>query len=55
MLPIVDVNDQTKKVTVTNLVATGLGTGVITTDKIADDADTAPKLADTATPGSYTL
>jgi hypothetical protein len=33
-----------------------LGTGVITTDKIADDAVTADKLADTAvTPGSYTL
>ena len=57
VLPIVDtLNDQTKKVTVTNLVATGLGTGVITTDKIADDAVTAAKLADTAvTPGSYTL
>lgn len=57
LLPIVDtLNDQTKKVTVTNVVATGLGTGVITTDKIADDAVTAAKLADTAvTPGSYTL
>jgi len=57
VLPIVDtLNDQTKKVTVTNVVATGLGTGVITTDKIADDAVTADKLADTAvTPGSYTL
>lgn len=57
VLPIVDtLNDQTKKVTVTNLVATGLGTGVITTAKIADDAVTADKLADTAvTPGSYTL
>jgi hypothetical protein len=57
LLPIVDtLNDQTKKVTVTNVVATGLGTGVITTDKIADDAVTADKLADTAvTPGSYTL
>ena len=57
VLPIVDtLNDQTKKVTVTNLVATGLGTGVVTTDKIADDAVTADKLADTAvTPGSYTL
>ena len=57
VLPIVDtLNDQTKKVTVTNLVATGLGTGVITTDKIADDAVTAAKLADTTvTPGSYTL
>ena len=57
VLPIVDtLNDQTKKVTVTNLVATGLGTGVITTDKIADDAVTADKLANTAvTPGSYTL
>jgi len=57
VLPIVDtLNDQTKKVTVTNVVATGLGTGVITTDKIANDAVTADKLADTAvTPGSYTL
>lgn len=57
VLPIVDtLNDQTKKVTVTNLVATGLGTGVITTDKIADDAVTAAKLEDTTvTPGSYTL
>ena len=57
VLPIVDtLNDQTKKVTVTNVVATGLGTGVITTDKIADDAVTAAKLADTTvTPGSYTL
>lgn len=57
VLPIVDtLNDQTKKVTVTNVVATGLSTGVITTDKIADDAVTADKLADTAvTPGSYTL
>ena len=57
VLPIVDtLNDQTKKVTVTNVVATGLGTGVITTDKIADDAVTAAKLADTSvTPGSYTL
>tara|TARA_A100001201_G_scaffold143597_1_gene146082 strand:+ start:23364 stop:24017 length:654 start_codon:yes stop_codon:yes gene_type:complete len=57
VLPIVDtLNDQTKKVTVTNLVATGLGTGVVTTDKIADDAVTADKLANTAvTPGSYTL
>ena len=57
VLPIVDtLNDQTKKVTVTNLVATGLGTGVITTAKIADDAVTAAKLEDTTvTPGSYTL
>jgi hypothetical protein len=57
VLPIVDtLNDQTKKVTVTNLVATGLGAGVITTDKIADDAVTAAKLEDTTvTPGSYTL
>jgi len=57
VLPIVDtLNDQTKKVTVTNVVATGLGTGVITTDKIADDAVTAAKLEDTTvTPGSYTL
>ena len=57
VLPIVDtLNDQTKKVTVTNLVATGLGTGVITTDKIADDAVTAAKLEDTTvTAGSYTL
>ena len=56
VLPIVDtLNDQTKKVTVTNLVATGLGTGVITTDKIADDAVTAAKLEDTTvTAGSYT-
>lgn len=55
VLPIVDtLNDQTKKVTVTNLVATGLTAGVITTDKIADDAVTADKLADTAvTAGSY--
>ena len=57
VLPIVDtLNDQTKKVTVTNVVATGLGAGVITTDKIADDAVTAAKLEDTTvTPGSYTL
>lgn len=57
VLPIVDtLNDQTKKVTVTNVVATGLGTGVITTDKIADDAVTAAKLEDTTvTAGSYTL
>lgn len=57
VLPIVDtLNDQTKKVTVANVVATGLGAGVITTDKIADDAVTADKLADTAvTAGSYTL
>ena len=57
VLPIVDtLNDQTKKVTVTNVVATGLGAGVITTDKIADDAVTAAKLAHTTvTPGSYTL
>jgi hypothetical protein len=57
VLPIVDtLNDQTKKVTVTNLVATGLGTGVITTDKIADDAVTAAKLEDTTvTAGSYTI
>lgn len=57
VLPIVDtLNDQTKKVTVTNLVATGLTAGVITTDKIADDAVTADKLADTAvTAGSYTF
>jgi len=57
VLPIVDtLNDQTKKVTVTNVVATGLGTGVITTAKIADDAVTAAKLEDTTvTPGSYTL
>ena len=57
VLPIVDtLNDQTKKVTVTNLVATGLGTGVITTDKIADDAVTADKLANTSVnAGSYTL
>lgn len=57
VLPIVDtLNDQTKKVTVANVVATGLSAGVITTDKIADDAVTADKLADTAvTAGSYTL
>jgi hypothetical protein len=57
LLLIVDtLNDKTKKVTVTNVVATGLTAGVITTDKIADDAVTADKLADTAvTPGSYTL
>jgi len=57
VLPIVDtLNDQTKKVTVTNVVATGLGTGVITTDKIADDAVTAAKLEDTTvTAGSYTI
>ncbi len=57
VLPIVDtLNDQTKKVTVGNVVATGLGAGVITTAKIADDAVTADKLANTAvTPGSYTL
>lgn len=57
VLPIVDtLNDQTKKVTVTNVVATGLGAGVITTAKIADDAVTAAKLEDTTvTPGSYTL
>jgi len=57
VLPIVDtLNDQTKKVTVTNVVATGLGTGVITTAKIADDAVTAAKLEDTTvTAGSYTL
>jgi len=57
VLPIVDtLNDQTKKVTVGNVVATGLGAGVITTVKIADDAVTADKLANTAvTPGSYTL
>ena len=57
VLPIVDtLNDQTKKVTVTNLVATGLSTGAITTDKIADDAVTADKLADTSvTAGSYTF
>lgn len=57
VLPIVDtLNDQTKKVTVANVVATGLSAGVITTAKIADDAVTADKLADTAvTAGSYTL
>ena len=57
VLPIVDtLNDQTKKVTVGNVVATGLGAGAITTAKIADDAVTADKLANTAvTPGSYTL
>jgi hypothetical protein len=57
LLLIVDtLNDKSKKVTVTNVVATGLTAGVITTDKIADDAVTADKLADTAvTPGSYTL
>ena len=57
LLLIVDtLNDQTKKVTVTNAVATGLGTGIITTDKIADDAVTADKLADTSvTAGSYTF
>lgn len=57
VLPIVDtLNDQTKKVTVTNLVATGLTAGLITTDKIADDAVTADKLADTTvTAGSYTF
>ena len=57
VLPIVDtLNDQTKKVTVGNVVATGLGAGVITTAKIADDAFTADKLANTAvTPGAYTL
>ena len=56
VLPIVDtLNDQTKKVTVTNVVATGLGAGVITTAKIADDAVTAAKLEDTTvTAGSYT-
>lgn len=57
VLPIVDtLNDQTKKVTVANVVSTGLGAGAITTAKIADDAVTADKLANTAvTPGSYTL
>ncbi len=57
VLPIVDtLNDQTKKVTVGNVVSTGLGAGAITTAKIADDAVTADKLANTAvTPGSYTL
>lgn len=57
VLPIVDtLNDQTKKVTVANVIATGLGAGVITTAKIADDAVTADKLANTSvTPGSYTL
>ena len=57
VLPIVDtLNDQTKKVTVTNLVATGLSTGAVTTDTIADDAVTADKLADTSvTAGSYTF
>ncbi len=57
VLPIVDtLNDQTKKVTVGNVVATGLGAGAITTAKIADDAVTADKLANTAvTPGAYTL
>ena len=57
VLPIVDtLNDQTKKVTVANVVSTGLGAGAITTAKIADDAVTADKLASTAvTPGSYTL
>ena len=56
VLPIVDtLNDQTKKVTVTNVVATGLGAGVITTAKIADDAVTAAKLENTTvTAGSYT-
>jgi len=57
VLPIVDtLNDQTKKVTVGNVVATGLNAGVITTAKIADDAVTADKLANTAvSPGSYTV
>ena len=57
VLPIVDtLNDQTKKVTVGNVVATGLNAGAITTAKIADDAVTADKLANTAvSPGSYTV
>ena len=57
VLPIVDtLNDQTKKVTVGNVVATGLNAGVITTAKIADDAVTADKLANTAvSAGSYTV
>tara|TARA_B100000900_G_scaffold403664_1_gene411025 strand:- start:4870 stop:5460 length:591 start_codon:yes stop_codon:yes gene_type:complete len=57
VLPIVDtLNDQTKKVTVGNVVATGLNAGAITTTKIADDAVTADKLANTAvSPGSYTV
>jgi len=67
VLPIVDtLNDQTKKVTVGNVVATGLNAGAITTAKIADsavttakiadDAVTADKLANTAvSAGSYTV
>lgn len=57
VLLIVDtLNDQSKKVTVTNVVNTGLDSLSITTAKIADDAVTAAKLADTAvTAGSYTL
>ena len=67
VLPIVDtLNDQTKKVTVGNVVATGLSAGAITTAKIADNAVTTAKIADDAvtaaklantsvTAGSYTL
>ena len=48
VVPIVDtLNDQTKKITVANLVA-GVADGSITTVKIADGAVTTVKVADTA-------